>query len=247
MLGPAALVPVPDHGRVFAAERRVRLGDVSPGGRLRFDALARYLQDVSSDDTADAALADDMAWVVRRTAVEVLQPAAYRELLVLRTFCSGTGSRWAERRISITGDRGAHVEASSLWVFVDAATGRPARLPPQFHEIFGTAAAGRTVSARLHHGRPPHGATGYRWSLRYTDFDVLGHVNNAAYWAMVEEELSRRRDLRGALSAELEFGAGVDRGDEVDVIAVDEPDGGLAVWLVDGGTVAASARVQRRL
>ena len=28
------------------------------------------------------------------------------------------------------------------------------------------------------------------WPLRFTDFDVLGHMNNAAYWAAVEEELA---------------------------------------------------------
>ena len=58
-------------GRTFTAERLVRFGDLSRGGRLRFDALARYLQDVSGDDTADAGLVDDIAWVVRRTLVEV--------------------------------------------------------------------------------------------------------------------------------------------------------------------------------
>lgn len=241
------LVPVPDKGRVFTARRRVRLGDVSPGGRLRFDALARYLQDVSSDDTADAQLAGDMAWVVRRTLVEVDVPAVFREELTLRTFCSGTGSRWAERRIAISGEHGAHVEAASLWVFVDADSGRPARLPAQFHELFGPTAAGREVSARLRHPRPPDGATGEPWPLRSTDFDVLGHVNNAAYWAAVEEQLARRRDrhdLRGRVRAELEFGAGVERGQQVDVVAVDAPDGALSVWLAAAGVVAASAVVR---
>ncbi len=33
----------------------------------------------------------------------------------------------------------------------------------------------------------------------------MGHMNNAAYWAMVEEELSRRSDLRAPLQAEVEF------------------------------------------
>jgi acyl-ACP thioesterase len=241
------LVPVPDEGRVFTAQRRVRLADVSPGGRVRFDALARYLQDVSSDDTADARLAGDMAWVVRRTLVEVHVAAVYREELTLRTFCSGTGSRWAERRIAITGEHGAHIEAASLWVFVDAESGRPARLPPQFHELFGPTAAGREVSARLRHPRPPQGAPREPWPLRYTDFDVLGHVNNAAYWAAVEEQLARRRDrrdLRRRVRAEVEFGAGVERDHEIDVIAVDEPDGALSAWLVSGTTVAASAVVR---
>ena len=32
---------------------------------------------------------------------------------------------------------------------------------------------------------------GTRWQLRATDVDLLGHVNNAAYWHAVEERLAR--------------------------------------------------------
>ena len=39
----AVLVPLPESGRVYRDARRVRLGDSSPGGRLRYDAVARYL------------------------------------------------------------------------------------------------------------------------------------------------------------------------------------------------------------
>src|SRR5215217_7895312 len=60
---PMTLVPVPERGRTFTASRLTRLGDVSPGGRLRFDAIARYLQDVANDDAVDAALEGAMAWV----------------------------------------------------------------------------------------------------------------------------------------------------------------------------------------
>ena len=66
-----ALVPEPDAGRVFRAERPVRLGDADPAGRLRFDACARYLHDVSNDDTRDSGLPDDGSWVVRRTVLDV--------------------------------------------------------------------------------------------------------------------------------------------------------------------------------
>lgn len=120
-----AMVPVPTTGRVFTRERRVRLGDASPAGRLRLDALARYLQDVSNDDTRDAAMADAMTWVVRRILLRVETFPVFDEAMRLRTFCSGTGPRWAARRVSLDGERGGAVEADTLWVFVDGA-GRPA-------------------------------------------------------------------------------------------------------------------------
>ncbi len=157
MSEPAAdlIVPIPTSGRVFAVERRVRFGDVSPGGRARFDALAAYVQDIAGDDTADAALPDEMAWVARRGVFEVHRAPAFRELLTLQTFCSGTGGRWAERRVAMHGDQGGHVESTSLWVRIDAETGRPRPLTDVFMSTYGEAAGGRRVSAKLQHDTTP--------------------------------------------------------------------------------------------
>ena len=77
------MVGRPSSGRTFAGQRRVRLGDCSPGGRLRLDATARYLQDLSDDDTRDAGFAQ-MTWVVRRTVIDVQRFATYLEPLELR-------------------------------------------------------------------------------------------------------------------------------------------------------------------
>jgi acyl-ACP thioesterase len=239
----ADLVALPAKGRVFARRRRVRLGDVSPGGRLRLDAFARYLQDVSNDDTRDAHYSDVMGWVVRRTVVVVEHFARLGEIVQARTFCSGTGSRWAERRVSVHGEDGADMEAATIWVHVDLDTVRPKVLPAEFLALFGEAAGGRTVRARLVHPEPPAGAEVQPWPVRYVDYDVLGHMNNAAYWAVVEQELGQRRNLRAPLRAEVEFRNAVERGHEVGVIT-DPIDAGVAIWLVgDGGVVHASARV----
>jgi acyl-ACP thioesterase len=238
-------LPVPSAGRVFTGRRRVRLGDASPGGRLRFDALARYLQDVSNDDTDDAALGDD-AWVVRRTAIEVRSFPTIGEQLELRTFCTGTGGRWAERRVTGQGDRGGSLDAVSLWVHIDPGTGRPSVLSPRFFELYGEAAGGRTVRARLQHPDPPPAdARHRRWPLRFTDFDVLGHMNNAAYWSLVEEELAHRRDLRAPLRAEVEFRTAVQPGDDVHAV-VGDGEHDARVWLVrSDGAVCASGHVWR--
>ena len=70
---------------------------MTPGGRLRFDALDRYLQQAAEDDLADARWAEPYTWLVRRTAVAVRGYPAHGERVTLRSFCSGTGPRWAER------------------------------------------------------------------------------------------------------------------------------------------------------
>jgi acyl-ACP thioesterase len=253
------LVPPPASGRTFTARRPVRFGDLSPGGRLRLDAIARYLQDVSSDDTTDAGLQDDLAWVVRKLVVEVHALPRFREPLTLTTWCSGIGSRWAERRVSLVGDGvgigegegtgGAHVEAGVLWVHVDIDTGKPLPLAADFWDLYEEAAGGRKVGVRLSHaGEPPPDAIRSPWPLRFADFDLLGHVNNAAYWAAVEELLAGRRAVRPPFRAEIEYRTAIEQGATVEVATSEDParDDGLDAWLVDGtGTPTyASMRVR---
>jgi acyl-ACP thioesterase len=234
----------PAAGRIFEGARPVRLGDVRPSGRLRLDAVVRYLQDVSADDTADAALPDDQGWVVRRTRVEVRRAPRYLERLRLATWCSGTGSHYAGRRVEVRGEGGAEVDADTLWVHVDLATGRPRRLSPDFFERYGEAAAGRKVKARLHHAGPPADAPREPWPLRTTDLDVLGHVNNAAYWEVVEEALARHGGVRGPIRAELEHHRAAEPGHLVEWVEHADEAGGLSVWVLADGAVAASARVE---
>lgn len=234
----------PNTGRVFEGTRRVRLADVSPGGRLRLDATARFLQDLSADDTADSALPDAEAWVVRKTVIEVHVFPSYLEPMALATWCSGTGSHWAERRISIQGEGGGAVEAATTWVHFDRATGRPSRIPPGFDEIYGGASGGRRVKARLDHTEPPsHPTRTFAWPLRFTDFDVLDHVNNAAYWQIVEEALAAHRDLRAPLRAEIQHRTAIERDATVEVEEA-EIDDGFRLWIKANGVVAAAAEVR---
>jgi acyl-ACP thioesterase len=248
------LVPIPEQGRRFVAARRVRWGDADARGRLRLDAIARYLQDISNDDTRDVGHDPSAPWIVRRTSIAVDRPLRAGEAVTLTSFCGGIGSRWAERRTSMTGEHGGRVEAASLWVFIDPATGRPARLQQTFLDAYAEAAAGRSVEARLAHGPVPAPGDGHRrpWPLRTTDLDGLGHVNNAATWEAVEDELTRL-GLR-PVTAELEYRDAIELDDAVEVVsaALDAADlpphatGRIGVWLTVGGTVRAAADVATR-
>jgi acyl-ACP thioesterase len=81
------------------------------------------------------------------------------------------------------------VEAVSLWVHLDPASRRPAPLTAEEFETYGEAAAGRRVTARLRHQAPVSATETQRWTFRATERDLAGHINNAAYWQPLEEEL----------------------------------------------------------
>lgn len=228
-------------GRSFTARRRVRWGDTDHEGRLRLDGIARYLQDVANDDTRDGGDDPTAPWVVRRTTIEVVRPPRTGEVVELTTFNGGLGSRWAERRTTIVGDEGGHVEAMALWVHVDRGTLRPARLPASFVEHYADFTGDRKVSARLRHGPVVEGAERRQWHLRSTDLDGLGHVNNAATWEPIEDELHRRGIV--ARRAELEYGDGIQLGDEVVLASTIDEDGIFLAWLLVDDAVRASAVV----
>jgi acyl-ACP thioesterase len=242
------LAPPPDRGRVFRAGRRVRLADADPTGRLRLDACARYLQDIGNDDTADCGMDDGTTtWVVRRAVMDVHRSPRWREWLDLATWCSGLGGRWAERRLTMVGEKGGRVEVATLWIHVDVASGAPVRLPAAFDDVYAESAGGRRVSSRLWLGDPPVGAAAQPWALRAVDIDLLGHVNNAAYWAAVEEQIEPGIAFAHALLARphravMEYGTGIGPRDRVELL-VDESEDHLSVWFTVGATIQATATI----
>lgn len=197
------LVPPPTAGRVYEQRLRPGLADCCPTGRVRLDGLARMYQDVAYADVDDAGVAHLSAWVVRRMRIKVERFPRFGDHLRARTFCSGFGRLWAERRTTIEGD-GALVESVGLWVHLDPETWRPVPFPEPVERLFAESAGGRVVKARLRHPPPGHDAKRARWRFRVTDMDVANHVNNAAYWEPLEDRLCAGPDP-DSFDAEIEF------------------------------------------
>src|SRR6266545_271448 len=74
-------------------------------GRLRLDAVARYLQDVASDDVDETGWGSpDHLWVIRRIRIDVVVPFLEDRELELTTWCSGLAAVAAGRRWSLGGE-----------------------------------------------------------------------------------------------------------------------------------------------
>lgn len=228
-------------GRVFERVVRPGFADCAPGGRVRLDGLARWLQDVAYADVEDAGLADAAVWVVRRTRMRVARFPRFGDELELATFCSGMGRMWAERRTTVRrlGVQDSDVEAVALWVHLDPVHWRPMALGEAEFKVYGSAAAGRRVTARLRHPAPDAIEASADWLFRATELDIAEHINNAAYWEPLEEEL-----LAGpapeTVDAEVEFRTPAQPGMKRILRS------GALRWIVDGdGLVHASALLGR--
>jgi acyl-ACP thioesterase len=235
--------PGPQAGRVFRAERGVRTTDVTPSGRLRLDALARYLQDVAEDDVADSGWEEPCGWLLRKCAVSLRRWPAHGDPVQLRTYCSGLGPRWAERTTTVSSESECLISARAVWVAVDPRSGAPVPLGDGFRRVYGPSAGGRTVSARLSHPEPdPALLPGRPWPLRASDFDIAGHVSNAVHWIAAEDALAGQDWLPA--SAEMEHRLAILPGCEPRLVTRHSPSV-LDAWLVADVGRLASARLTR--
>ena len=204
------MVTLPAEGRVFTHRDRVMLGRRLPqragaarrarplaaGRRLRRRARLRHRR-------------QEGAWIVRRLALRVRAlPAAARPDRGGDTFCSGTAALWAERSQPRPQRRRAGRATPSRSGCTSSPTARArGRCPPASTPSTGRRRCGRRVRARLHHpAAPPADAPAPPWRFRGADLDLAGHVNNAVYWAALEEELVADEPA-GGLAAEIEHRA----------------------------------------
>ncbi len=236
--GPDGFVGPPEGARIFRQTARAGFGDCAPSGRVRLDALARWLQDVAYADVDDAGLAAMAVWVVRKTRMRVQRFPRFGETLQILTYCSGLGRMWGERRTTIAraGEPVSDVEAVALWVHLDPVNWRPVPFNDEEAALYGSAAAGRRISARLRHRAPGSEAQRSEWRFRAIDLDIAGHVNNSAYWQPLEEELLAGPDPE-RIDAEIEFRTPAQPGEKLVLKQ------GPRRWLLTGEELHASMLV----
>ena len=237
------LVPRPSSGRIFQSRTGIRLSDMDATGRLRLDAVARYLQDAATDDVEETGWgAPEHLWVLRSIRIDSVKPFLADRRVEVATWGSGFSGLAAARRWSLAGDQGGSIEVDSVWIHLGR-DARPARIGSGF-DAYLEAAGGRGASTRLTLPQPPADAPSAAWPLRATDVDVLGHVNNAAYWHAVEHCLAGTvLDLRVPLRARLDYRHPIDLDEDV-VLAEHWNDLRYTVAFVASNAVKAVACVE---
>ena len=156
------LVAQPTSARTFSESRRIRLSEMDSEGRLRLDSIARYLQDVAVDDVDETGWgAPEHLWVLRSIRMDVLTPSLDDREVELTTWCSGSATVAAGRRMSLVGDQGGRVELDSVWIHLGP-DARPARI--EGFGVYAESAGDRTVvdadSSCLRHPPTPDVARG---------------------------------------------------------------------------------------
>lgn len=203
------LAAPPDGAQFFEARYRVRTGDVDQDMRVRLDSIARYLQDIANDNIeATDLVSTDPFWIVRRTIVDVIRPFSWPATVTAQRWCGALSTRWTNMRVRLTAEHETNlfnpesrpdglIETEAFWILVND-KGIPTRLSDDTFTML----TAMTTEHRLRwkamnlEKAPAAGSEPDREHvLRATDYDPFKHLNNAAYLAVVEDEVLAHPEL----------------------------------------------------
>jgi acyl-CoA thioester hydrolase len=171
---------------VYTARVGVRHHELDRFGRLHPAVYLRYLAEAAVEASAAAGFdaawyaAAGTLWLVRRSTFRIAQPVRAGETIAIRTWVEDFRRVRSQRRYVVYGDDDVpRVDARTDWVYVDAASGRPRRVPAEMEAAFAPGVSQAREEMRV--PAPPPGAARVSHRVRAHELDALGHVNNAAY------------------------------------------------------------------
>lgn len=183
----------------FTATFQVRHYECDAYGHLNNANYVRYMEEAAFE--ASASVGYDKAryetlgtmWLAHETEIEYLRPVKYGDTLTVRTWV-GDFRRVRSRRFyefRRQGEDELVARASTDWVYLEAASGRPCVVPPEMIRAFvPEGIEGHTPLPRERFPAPPPPPPGLftmRRQVEWRDIDTAQHVNNAVYFNYIEE------------------------------------------------------------
>lgn len=192
-----AAAELPEEAATFERAFRVRHYECDAYGHVNHANYVRYMQETAFD--ASAAVGYDLAryraeghqWLIRETDITYLRPLVYGDTVIVKTWVADfrrvRSRRQYELRLQASGELVA--TAVTEWVYLNAATLRPATIPPEMVAAFRHAAvvAGERREPFPDAPPPPPGIFRMRRRVEWRDIDEAQHVNNANYLAYIED------------------------------------------------------------
>ena len=190
----------------YKHKSRVRYSEVDQKGNLTIVALINYLQDCAAfhSDSAGFGLdylsARSRGWFITNWQLAIPTLPHYGEDIVISTWAYEMRGMFAKRNFMIENASGeALVLANSLWVFMDLATNRPARIPDE--EVFAYQVeapldmdwGGRKIRRLAEDTFQPQGDT----HVMPVHLDTNHHMNNAYYIEIARDALAKGKKIFG--------------------------------------------------
>lgn len=179
----------------FTRRFRVRHYELDALGHVNNVNLVRYMQEAAIEASTSLGfspewyVAHGTLWFVRRLSVRYHAQVTYGDEVEVATWLSDMGAVRSHREYDLTRTRdGARVaRGRAEWVYIDANTGLPTRVPDGWAEEVATTGEREDLGIRLSNARPTEQAHRYtsRRRVQFHELDAARHVNHAVYlnWA----------------------------------------------------------------
>lgn len=197
----------------FTLSAVVSYWDVDREQRLTLGGVFKLLQEAAIkhadryDLGAKAMVAHGGSWVLNRIVTVINRYPRYEEAVTVRTWSAGIRGFRGYRDLRLYCGDELVLSASSLWLYVDLRTKSLARVPAALAERFpiGEAEMFCADLDRRRYEAPGERAVASAVSLRYGDFDGNAHLNNTAYFDVLQTALHRQGHPARPREIEVQF------------------------------------------
>jgi acyl-ACP thioesterase len=197
----------------FTLEATVSYGNVDRDQRLSLRGLFQLLQEAAIkhadcfDSGTRAKATRGESWVLHRLAAEVHRYPRYEEAIRVVTWSSGIRAFKGYRDFRVYCGSDLAASASTVWLYVNLETKALSRVPREVAGRFPSRPEGvfcpELEKIALEPARMD--GMGLDVTLRYSDIDGNGHVNNTTYWDCLQTALVRAEKPQRPSRLRVEF------------------------------------------
>jgi acyl-ACP thioesterase len=138
-----------------------------------------------------------LGWVLNKFALVVYEYPLLRENITIKTWSRGLKSFKAFRDFEVYKDGKMIAHATSFWFCVDTKRKRVIKIPDEVQKMYGYHDI--TTGVEIDDSEPEELEGSYiekQHTIRYSDIDENGHLNNVVYLDLIEDTLFANNDLR---------------------------------------------------
>jgi medium-chain acyl-[acyl-carrier-protein] hydrolase len=186
--------------RVWIDSYRVSSYEADLKGDLFLSVLCGFLQETAWHHAHDMGVGYDhlglknKIWVLSRLFVKMSTYPRWGEEIRVRTWPKGLHRLFALRDFEITdGEENILGAATTSWLIIDAESRRPQRPDSFFVHVHLRDERDALVDDFLKIPPAEPAARRHEYTVRYSDLDVYGHVNNAKYVEWILNSFDRMR------------------------------------------------------
>ena len=178
----------------YSFEGRIRFSEIDHTKQITLPGIVNYFQDCSIFQSEDMGLGisylkeQKRAWVLSSWQVVVERYPRLGEKIKVSTWATGFKGMFGERNFCMEDEDGVNVAyANSLWVYMDAAKGRPVKPSEDEMNAYGTGEPLDMVYAPRKIELPGEFVKLNEFPVRKSHIDTNEHVNNCQYVQMAME------------------------------------------------------------